>query len=360
MTFLELQKISKTIGNKVILHEIDFKVGKGEIVAIIGPPGSGKTTLLKIISGLLAPTSGRIYLEGKDITNTPPHERGFSMVFEIPPVYPDRTGYENIAFPLRLKKLNEDEIRKRVLAVADLLGIRHILDRKPSTYSGGEYQRVALARALVTEPRLLLLDEPFRNLDAKIREAMVSWFKDLHKKIGVTIIYSTHDPLEGMTMGDKILVLLKGIQKQFGSASELLARPTDLDVDEFISIPALNILKGYIDECSESGVKLSFKNAMLKIPKKLLKCERGQEVFVAFRPHDVKIDTGEGVGVFKGRIININYTGRNQLVSLETDDTIIRAVVGKDVKLKIGSTVSIIPSIENLRLYDANTKKLLE
>jgi ABC-type sugar transport systems, ATPase components len=271
MTFLELQKISKTIGDKVILHEISFKVEKGEMVAIIGPPGSGKTTLLKIISGLSAPTSGKIYLEGKDITNTPPHERGFSMVFEIPPVYPDRIGYENIAFPLRLRKLSEDEIRKRVLSVADLLGIRHILDRKPNTYSGGEYQRVALARALVTEPRLLLLDEPFRNLDAKIREAMVSWFKDLHKKIGITIIYSTHDPLEGMTIGDKILVLLKGMQKQFSTASELLTRPADLDVDEFISIPALNIIRGYIDECSEGEVKIVLGNIKLKIPKKIIK-----------------------------------------------------------------------------------------
>ena len=150
------------------------------------------------------------------------------------------------------------------------------------------------------------------------------------------------------------------MQKQFSTASELLTRPADLDVDEFISIPALNIIRGYIDECSEGEVKIVLGNIKLKIPKKLSKCEPGQEIFIAFRPHDVRIDTGEGVYVLKGRIVNVNYTGRNQLVSLEANDTIIRAVVNKDLKLGIGSTISIALNIERLRLYDANTKKFLE
>jgi len=360
MIFLELREISKVIGDKVILHKINLEVGEGEIISIVGPPGSGKTTLLKIVCGLVAPTSGKVYLEGEDITNLPPHERGFSMVFEVPPVYPDRTGYDNIAFPLRLKKLGEDEIRKRVLAVAELLGIRHVLHRKPSTYSGGEYQRVAIARALVTQPRLLLLDEPFKNLDAKIREAMVSWLKELHKKIGVTIIYATHDPLEGMSLGSKVMVLLNGVQKQLGSPLEILMKPADLDVDDFISIPALNVVKGRIEECSENSIGVTFSNLKLRIPKKISKCELGQELFIAFRPHDLIINAKEGVSVLRGRVININYAGRNQLVSLEMNGLVVRAVVSKDLKIGIGDAISFTLNPERIRLYDANSKKLLE
>jgi ABC-type sugar transport system ATPase subunit len=359
MSYLELKGVSKTIGDRKILEEINIAINKGEIAAVIGPPGSGKTTLLKIIAGLMVPTTGRIYLEGKDITDLQPHERGFSMVFEIPPIYPDRTGYENIAFPLRLKKMSEDEIRKRVLSIADLLGIKHILDRKPSTYSGGEYQRVALARALVTEPRLLLLDEPFKSLDAKIREAMMSWMKELHRKIKVSIIYSTHDPLEGLSIGDKILVLLKGVQKQFATSIELLTKPVDLDVDEFISIPALNILRGVIDRCDENSTVITANNMKLMIPKRLVECRQSEEIYVAIRPQDIKLHLTESTGTTRGIVININYMGRNQLVSIDIEGVVIRAVVEKDFKINISDKIFVTLDPSKVRLYDIKTKRLL-
>jgi ABC-type sugar transport system ATPase subunit len=359
MTYLELQGISKSISGKTILERIDFKIEKGEILAITGPPGSGKTTLLKIIGGLVTPTTGKVYLEGRDITKLPPHERSFSMVFEIPPVYPDRTGYENIAFPLKIRRLSEEEIRRKVLSISELLGIRHILNRKPSTFSGGEYQRVALARALVTEPKLLLLDEPFKSLDAKIREAMIAWMKDLQKKIGVTVIYSTHDPLESMSIGDKVLVLLKGVQKQLDQPIELLAKPVDLDVDEFISIPALNIIKGRLEKCAENRLDISLDSTKMSIPRRITQCEEGSEVLVAFRPQDVKFHTTETLGALKGRIITVNYMGRNRLVSLEVNGIVLRAIAEKEARMEIGDTACLTVDPDRVRLYDVKTRKLL-
>ncbi|MEM0379048.1 MAG: ABC transporter ATP-binding protein [Thermosphaera sp.] len=360
MTYLKLQDISKVINNKTVLQDVNVEINKGEVVAVTGFPGSGKTTLLKIIGGLLSPTKGRIYLEGRDITDLPPHERGFSMVFEIPPIYPDRTGYENIAFPLRLRKLSENEIRSKVMSVAELLGIKHILERKPSTYSGGEYQRVALARALVTEPKLLLLDEPFKSLDAKIREAMVAWIKDLHKRIGVTIVYSTHDPLEAMSVGNRVLVLLKGVQKQFAPPLDILTKPIDLDVDEFTSIPALNVLKGRFERCEENRVEIVFNKVKLNLPRKIMKCEPGLEVLIAFRPQDAKLTTVETAGSIIGRVSTINYMGRNQLISLETDGIAFRAIADKELKVKIGETVYLTLNPDRIRLYDPASRRVLE
>lgn len=359
MTYLELEGIGKSVGGKTILERVDFKIEKGEMLAITGPPGSGKTTLLKIIGGLVTPTSGRIYLEGKDITDLPPHERGFSMVFEVPPVYPDRTGYENIAFPLKIRKLGEEEIRRKVFSISELLGIRHVLDRKPSTFSGGEYQRVALARALVTEPKLLLLDEPFKSLDAKIREAMIAWMKDLHKKIGVTVIYSTHDPLESMSIGDKVLVLLKGVQKQLGQPIELLTKPVDLDVDEFISIPALNIIKGRLEKCTENWLDVSLDSIKMSIPRRITQCEQGSEVFIAFRPQHVRFYAMETAGALKARVITVNYMGRNRLVSLEVNGIVIRAIAEKEARVGVGDTAYLAVDPDKVRLYDVKTRRLL-
>ncbi|MEM1620248.1 MAG: ABC transporter ATP-binding protein [Fervidicoccaceae archaeon] len=359
MGYLFIENISKKIGDKPVLRSVNASLNKGEVLAITGPPGSGKTTLLKIVAGLVPPTTGKIYLEGKDITYVPPHERGFSMVFEIPPVYPDRTGFENIAFPLRLKKLDEEEIKRRVHAVADLLGIKHILDRKPHTYSGGEYQRVAIARALITEPKLLLLDEPFKTLDAKIREAMISWIKGLHKRIGITVIYATHDPLEALSVGNKVMVLLNGVQKQLSDPLELLRRPIDLEVDEYISIPALNVSRGILYACMDGKAVVSLNGLKLNVIPGPRDCEPGREVIVAIRPQDIAISSASGTNALKGKVITVNYMGRNQLIALEVNGVNFRVVVDKSLNVTVGQQLYLLFKPDKIRLYDAQTLKLL-
>jgi multiple sugar transport system ATP-binding protein len=359
MTFLVVEHVCKKYGDKIVLHDINFEVNKGEILAVAGPPGAGKTTLLKIIAGLLTPTTGRVLLEGRDITNTPPYERNFSMVFEVPPIYPDRTGYENIAFPLRLKKLPREEITRRVHEIADLLGIRHILDRKPHTYSGGEYQRVALARALVTSPQVLLLDEPLKALDAKIREEMVTWLKNLQRRLGVTVIHATHDPLEAMSIGDNVMILLHGVQKQLSKPSELLNKPLDIEIDEYISIPALNVFKVRVEEVLEESAVISLGNLKIKIPTRISKSYEGKEIYASIRPIDISIFKSEQPGSFKGKVVMSQYMGRNQLVTVNVNDISLRAIADKTFRIERDDSIYLQLKPERIRLYDLNTGKII-
>lgn len=360
MAFLKLENISKKYNERPVLENISLSLEKGEILAIAGPPGSGKTTLLKIIAGLVRPTSGRVYIEGVDITDTPPYSRGFSMVFEIPPIYPDRSGYENIAFPLRLRRLSEDEIRRRVYEVAELLGIKHILSRMPSTYSGGEYQRVALARALVTNPRLLLLDEPFRNLDAKIREHMIVWFKQFQAKLGVTIVYATHDPLEALTIGNNVAVLLNGRVKQYGPPIDILRNPISYDVDEFISIPALNTFKVHFMKSSADEVLVSLNNIVVRKRAKLNTGHSEGEAIASIRPADIRVSRSATEGAIVGRVELIQYLGATILAAVKVDDLSIRVVVPKGMMVKEGDSIYLVLDPSKVHLYEVSSGRRLD
>lgn len=356
MEFLEIVSVSKSIRGRDILKDVSLSVSKGEILAVAGPPGSGKTTLLKIVAGLIAPSSGRVYLNGVDITDVPPHQRGFSMIFEVPPVYPDRTGYENIAFPLRLRKLSEGEIRKRVYEVAELLGITHILNRKPSTYSGGEYQRVALARALVVNPTILLLDEPLKNLDAKIREHMAIWLKQLQSRLGLTAIYSTHDPLEAFTIGNKVAVLLNGRVRQYGSAIDILSSPADLDVDEYVSIPATNVLKGSM-RVEGNVARLHIDRVVLEKVLKSPTAHMEGEVLVSIRPSDIKVSRAPSKNSLQGRVEVVQYLGALTLATITLNSMVVRVTVPKEVQLNEGETIYISFDPDKLRVYDVSSRK---
>jgi len=357
MIFLEIRNIVKGFGGKPALRNVSFEVSKGELFSIAGPPTAGKTTLLKIIAGLLAPDSGKIYLDGNDITETPPSERNIGMLFEIPPVYPNLTGFENIAFPLRVKKLPESEIRKKVLMIAELLGIKHLLDRYPSTYSGGEYQRVGLARALVRNPKVLLLDEPFRNLDAKIQELMRTWLKKLQKEIGITVIHATHDPLEAMAVGDRIGIMLKGELKQVGRPDEVYLNPVDIEVTEYVTIPAVNLFDGVM------RIKGGFAEIDVEGIFRLRKsCEAGfeegeKEVIVGIRPHDLSLDINPRRDFVKTTIALIQPYGSEVLLLLKLNDKYIRAVADKTMMLTEGAEIYINIDPENIILFDRETKR---
>jgi multiple sugar transport system ATP-binding protein len=240
---VETRKLTKVFrkGGEGAVNEVDLATADGEFLVFLGPSGSGKSTLLRMIAGLEEPTSGDVLIGGKVVTDLPPRERGIAMVFQSYALYPHLTVEKNIAFPLKAHGVPKDRRRERVEWAAGLLGIRHLLARRPRELSGGERQRVALARALVREPTVFLLDEPLSNLDAKLRASAREELTQFHERVGTTTIYVTHDQVEAMGMGDRIVVLDKGIVRQIGTPTEVYDEPADTFVATFLGSPPMNL-----------------------------------------------------------------------------------------------------------------------
>src|ERR1700704_2555914 len=216
MATLELRSLRKSFGLIDVLHGIDLALADGEMLVIVGPSGCGKSTLLRLVAGLERPTSGRVLVDGRDVTNLDPSERDIAMVFQNYALYPHMSVFDNMAYGLRIRGLARDDIRRRVDEAAGLLGLGELLGRKPRQLSGGQRQRVAMGRAIVRHPKLFLFDEPLSNLDAKLRVQMRVELKKLHLRLGTTAIYVTHDQVEAMTLGDRVVVMKDGVVQQVG------------------------------------------------------------------------------------------------------------------------------------------------
>src|SRR5512133_3288325 len=245
MAVLETRKLTKFFkeGSEGAVNEVDLVSREGEFLVFLGPSGSGKSTLLRMIAGLEEPTSGTIRIGDRDVTHLPPRERGIAMVFQSYALYPHLTVRENIRFPLKAQNVPRQTHAQKVQWASQLLGIRHLLDRRPRELSGGERQRVALARAIVREPTVFLLDEPLSNLDAKLRASAREELMQFHKRVQTTTIYVTHDQVEAMAMGDRIVVLNKGIVRQIGTPDEVYNEPADTFVATFLGSPPMNLLE---------------------------------------------------------------------------------------------------------------------
>jgi multiple sugar transport system ATP-binding protein len=244
MAVVETKHITKVFkeGELGAVNDVNLQTEEGEFLVLLGPSGSGKTTLLRMIAGLEQPTSGRIYIGERDVTQLSPRDRRIAMVFQSYALYPHLTVYDNIAFPLKAQKVPGKEHRPKVEWAAGLLGIGHLLKRKPRELSGGERQRVALARAMVRQPTVFLLDEPLSNLDAKLRASAREEIESFQKRVGTTTIYVTHDQVEAMAMGDRVAVLNKGVVRQIGSPKDVYEEPADTFVATFLGSPPMNLL----------------------------------------------------------------------------------------------------------------------
>lgn len=286
---LKLQGIKKRYG-KFELSIEDYTFLDKSYNVVLGPSGSGKTTTLRIISGLEYPDAGKILLDDEDITYLPPYRRNIGLVFQNYALYPHMTAYENIAVPLKIKKLSEDEIDKRIKRVATILGIADQLEKYPSQLSGGQQQRVAIARALVKEPRILLLDEPLSNLDARIRIEVRGFLKELQRELEMTVIHVTHDQEEAMAIADNIMLLNSGKIVQSGTPFEIYRKPKNLFVFNFIGFS--NVLPAEI-----FGIKDADK--------------------VGFRPEDARLSSNGGT--LAGKIKRIQYLGSYKLVEVEAE-----------------------------------------
>src|SRR2546427_913067 len=263
MARVRLEQIRKAYGHDVALHALDLEIEDGEFVSVLGPSGSGKSTMLKLIAGIEDVSGGRIYFDGRNVTQTPPERRDVAMVFQSYALYPTMSVFDNIAFPLRIRRLSKAEVEKRVHDVAELLGIRHLLRRRPRQLSGGERQRTAVGRAMVRDPKVFLFDEPLSNLDAHLRAGMRQELKHLHRVLGTTFIYVTHDQDDALDMSERVAVLADGRLQQFSSSQELYDDPANRFVAVFVGHPPVNLLHG---ELVREGPSALFRSDALTLP----------------------------------------------------------------------------------------------
>ena len=298
MASVRLENVRKVYeGGVVAVHDMSLDVKEMEFVVLVGPSGCGKSTTLRMIAGLEEVTSGDVSIDGKKVNDVPPKDRDIAMVFQNYALYPHMSVYENMAFGLRLRKLPKKEINERVHEAASILGIEEYLDRKPKALSGGQRQRVAVGRAIVRKPKVFLFDEPLSNLDAKLRVQMRTEISKLHRRLGATMIYVTHDQTEAMTMGDKIVLMKDGFVQQIDAPRDIYARPNNKFVAGFIGSPAMNFFDGSIERTK--GLFFVEKGGGVRLPirkkdEARLRKHVGQNVFLGIRPENVQM-AGKGV-----------------------------------------------------------------
>jgi multiple sugar transport system ATP-binding protein len=288
MAKVALKNVSKFFGSKEVIKNFNLEVQDQEFLVLVGPSGCGKSTILRMISGLEETTSGEIYIGDILVNPLLPKDRDTAMVFQNYALYPHMTVFENLAFPLKMKKYPKEEIKKRVEETAEILELKEFLPRKPKQLSGGQRQRVAVGRAIVRKPKVFLFDEPLSNLDAKLRVQMRGELIKLHRRLKATIIYVTHDQIEAMTLGQRIVVLKDGEIQQIDTPLNLYNNPLNRFVASFIGSPSMNFLKGKVFE-----KEIYFEqNLQIKIPenkKETLKNYSGREIFLGIRPEDIHL-----------------------------------------------------------------------
>jgi len=297
MSYLRLEKIEKRFGSVDIIRGIDIAAEKGEFVVFVGPSGCGKSTLLRMIAGLEEVSGGDVYIDGTRVTQTEPAKRQVSMVFQSYALFPHMSVRDNIAFGLKMSKVPKAEIDRQVAEAARILQMEPLLDRKPRQLSGGQRQRVAIGRAIVRHPKLFLFDEPLSNLDAELRAQMRVEIARLHRELGVTMVYVTHDQVEAMTLADRIVVLRGGVVEQIGSPQDLYERPANTFVAGFIGSPKMNFLRGRIAAAAADAIEIA--HPSLAAPLRVARAGRaadalapGAELVIGLRPEHLVLDGG--------------------------------------------------------------------
>ncbi len=369
MVEVRLENLKKYFDNGRVkaVDELSLTIKDGEFLVLLGPSGCGKTTTLRMISGLETPSDGRIYFGDRDVTYLPPKDRNISMVFQSYAVWPHMKVYENIAFPLKVKKYPENEIKERVKWAAELLQIGELLDRYPAQLSGGQRQRVAVARAVVVEPEVLLMDEPLSNLDAKLRVTMRAEIKKLQTKLNVTTVYVTHDQVEAMTMGDRIAVMSKGHLLQIGPPTEVYLKPNSIFVATFIGSPEMNMVEASVKE-TETGIALEGEGFSISLPSGLGELLVGyvdKTVTLGIRPEHMTVkgvSTLEHVtraAEMEGVVDFVEALGTDTIVHAKVGDSIIKIKLPGHIPLPIGEKIKIEVDLDNIHVFDRTTEKAI-
>jgi iron(III) transport system ATP-binding protein len=335
MAFIEIQNLFKRFKDVVAVNRIALEVNRGEMLTLLGPSGCGKTTTLRCIAGLEKPEEGDIIIDGKPMLSqgfVPPSKRGIGMVFQNYAVWPHMKVYNNIVYGLKIQKISRQQIREKALKVLDLVGLNGLEDRYPAQLSGGQQQRVALARALVGNPKVLLLDEPLSNLDAKLREELRFEIKSLVRRMGITSVYVTHDQAEAMVISDRIVVMEKGDVVQIGTSREIYQKPANRFVADFIG--TMNFMPGQVVEAQGgtdvAGIRTEFSEKLLCRTPDTRAATPGQKVYASIRPEDVQVfaePPQARENVFKGTIVHKAYLGNFLYFFVSVNDTMLRVQV---------------------------------
>ncbi len=358
MTSISLKGVKQLYGAECAIHELNLEIASGEFIVFLGPSGCGKSTLLRMIAGLEQVTSGHVLFDQVDVTSAPASKRGVAMVFQSYALYPHMTVAQNLSFGLRMTRHPRKEIARRVERAVNMLKLRDYLQRKPGQLSGGQCQRVAIGRAIVQEPRVLLSDEPLSNLDAELRSSMRVEIAALHKELGNTMIYVTHDQVEAMTLADRIVVLNDGRIEQLGTPEEIYRSPKNLFVARFVGVPKINIFSGTViaTGAEDGGLCLRLpSNDRIPLGAMPLPVKTGDDISVGVRPEDIAIAHGSKLQMLVSFVEQIggttNYFG-------EMGTTQFRMSLSEAAHFATGDRIPVHFVPERLHYFDANGQRL--
>ncbi|MFT7596006.1 MAG: multiple sugar transport system ATP-binding protein [Paracoccaceae bacterium] len=349
MAEVTIRDLQKSYGAVRVMHGVDVDIGDGQFVVLVGPSGCGKSTLLRMIAGLEEVTGGTIQIGDRVVNNLPPSERDIAMVFQNYALYPHKTVASNMAFSLRMRRMDKAEIKSRVDRAAEILGLTDYLDRYPRALSGGQRQRVAMGRAIVRDPQVFLFDEPLSNLDAKLRVQMRAEIRELHQRLGTTTVYVTHDQIEAMTMADKIVVMQGGHIEQVGSPLELYDTPANIFVAGFIGSPSMNFFDGVV---SDAGNAVDIGGLMFEVGVRE-GLSAGQRVVFGIRPEHLHL----GKGGFAVTVAVVEPTGSETHVICRYGDQDVVAVFRERHTFAAGQQISLYPETGHAVLFDADSRE---
>jgi multiple sugar transport system ATP-binding protein len=362
MAEVELRDVVKRYGPVEVVKRLSLQIHDHEFLVLVGSSGCGKSTTLRMVAGLETPDSGDVLIGGRRVNDVPPKDRDIAMVFQNYALYPHLSVFENVAFSLELRRTPKAEIQTKVQRAAEMLGIAHLLTRKPKELSGGQRQRVALARALVRQPQVFLMDEPLSNLDAQLRAQTRVEIKRLHQQIQSTIIYVTHDQVEAMTMGDRIAVMKDGVIVQLDTPKEIYEFPADMFVAGFIGSPSMNFLRGVLAEIDGQTATVRVQGQALTLPAdpNRLSALKGQEVVLGIRPEALILKhqlRNEHVQELLTRVEVVEPSGSRTFLHLSCEgQPMIAEVETLAVPLlKPGATLPLYVNLNQLHLFDAGT-----
>ena len=357
---VRIENLNKQFGGVTAVKDLNLHIRDGEFVALLGPSGCGKTTTLLMLAGIYKPSSGVIRFGERVVNQVQPRDRNIGMVFQSYALYPHMTVFNNIAYPLKLKRVSKQEQHTQVQRIADVMGIGDLLDRRPGQLSGGQQQRVALGRALVKEPDILLFDEPLSNLDARLRLTMRGEIKQLQKRLEITSIFVTHDQIEAMTMADRIAVMNGGKLQAFDTPEDLYDRPKTLFIAGFIGNPPMNVIDVEVTSANDQFIA---QNRDLKLSIPATRGEpaaRAKQVKLGIRPEDITLVNSDGGGSdVQGEVFIVEPLGRDDMLEIVIGETHFYVLTEPEKRIRPGDKVNLRFDTSSVQFFDPHTEQSL-